>query len=155
MNDDCESICCSNSPSPSLHSGRCKPAALCFDGFRLIDDRCEFTYECQSRCCLVRDDQQGKQCSKFRLCMQECTMNMDCETNCCVSNLCQATDMCLQGIKVQSEYCDMNFECVSQYCNNHKCDVPHNHNNFMDFIIQIVACLIVLVAIVWCFISLC
>ena len=87
------------------------------------------------------------------LCNQFCTMNADCRENgsdCCISNLCTNNEMCLEGIKIQSEYCDHDYECISQFCYRNRCDIIDNSKIMMDYLIKIVAFLILAVACLWC-----
>ena len=103
MNVDCQksSWCCSG--------GKCVPGSTCYYGSKLIDDFCQYEYECLSRCCTKNA------CSNFVYCAKTCTDNSNCVTGCCSFGYCSAPNVCA-GRKADRDTCDKDKECISSSC---------------------------------------
>lgn len=68
-NQECKNTnCCSK--------GKCQTSFVCYNGFKVLDDNCDFNYECYSRCC---DKSSFAVCTEFKNCYSRCQTNQDCE----------------------------------------------------------------------------
>ena len=105
LNEDCQksSWCCSG--------GKCVPGSTCYQGSKLIDDFCDYGFECLSRCCPAGN----KKCSSFMYCAEQCETNSDCAMDCCSFGYCSSANVCF-GRKVDGDNCGADSECASQIC---------------------------------------
>ena len=108
-NADCSSssFCCSE--------GKCQNGSFCMIGIKILNDVCDFRYECLSRCCV-----DGVCGQDIMHCRQYCERNSQCDSACCGEHHCTLDIVC-EGNKVNSDYCDINSECVSGLCKKNVC----------------------------------
>lgn len=102
-NRDCwrTSTCCSTK--------RCVMGYSCISGLKIVNDYCDFGYECLSHCCVKN------MCSIKYSCLEKCSYNSDCASNCCSQGVCTSTITC-DGLKKMDDFCNHGSECLSGYC---------------------------------------
>ena len=104
LNDDCidTTYCCSDYS--------CVHPSKCLHGQKVIEDTCDYNFECYSRCCT------NNVCAHFLNCYKTCSSNSECdESGCCSEGYCTHDVVC-EGNKVINDSCDEHKECLTRYC---------------------------------------
>lgn len=71
-NSDCDATtqCCVN--------GSCQISSICLSGLKPVGDRCDFSYECVSKCCISGST--GTACHAPENCIKACDSGRECST---------------------------------------------------------------------------